>query len=64
MYPWPKHKSLSLSQVMEHHFTYLQWDSLGTLVVGSACWFFFFHLKKKKKEEKNKKKEKRKKSNE
>jgi len=29
VHPWPKHKSLSLSQVMEHHYTYLQWGCFG-----------------------------------
>jgi len=31
IYPCPKHITLSLSQVMEHHFTYLQWGCLGDI---------------------------------
>ena len=29
---------------MEHHFTYLQWGTLGTLVVGWVCWFYWEKL--------------------
>ena len=31
IHSWPKHISLSLSQVMEHHFTYLQRGDLGDI---------------------------------